>query len=153
MSYILDALKKSERERKKGQVPGLGTLQGLPGPGGRYEIDRLIWIYGLATILLLVALGVGIWLFMREPAPAPEEAPPVATAPPVAADQADSPDRQTGAARQGRNEITPSPDYPQGWPATDAPAADRWNRCPRAPENEGSGGRSATLITHTTPSD
>lgn len=79
MSYILDALKKSEQEHKKGQVPGLGTVQGLPGPGGRFETDRLIWIYGLATILL-AAVVVGIWLYLREPAPAPTEAPPVTTA-------------------------------------------------------------------------
>lgn len=85
MSYILDALKKSEQERKKGQVPGLGTLQGIPGPGGRFETDRLIWMYGLATILLLVALGLGAWLFMREPTPAPRQALPVATAQPPAA--------------------------------------------------------------------
>lgn len=80
MSYILDALKKSEQEHKKGQVPGLGTVQGLPGPGGRFETDRLIWMYSLATILL-AAVVVGIWLYLREPAaPAPAEAPPVTTA-------------------------------------------------------------------------
>lgn len=91
MSYILDALKKSERERKKGQVPGLGTLQGLPGPGGRFETDRLIWLYGLSTILLLVAMGLGIWLFIREPAPTPEEKVPVATVKPAEADKTESP--------------------------------------------------------------
>lgn len=76
MSYILDALKKSEQEHKKGQVPGLGTIQGLPGPGGRFETDRLIWIYSLATILL-AAVVVGAWLYLREPAPttAPVEVP------------------------------------------------------------------------------
>lgn len=76
MSYILDALKKSEQEHKKGQVPGLGTVQGLPGPGGRFETDRLIWIYGLATLLLAVVV-IGTWLYLRKPAPAPAEAPPV----------------------------------------------------------------------------
>lgn len=91
MSYILDALKKSEQERKKGKVPGLGTLQGLPGPGGRFETDRLIWLYGLATIILLVALGLGIWLFMREPAPTPEETVPVATVQSAEADKTVAP--------------------------------------------------------------
>lgn len=90
MSYILDALKKSEQEHKKGQVPGLGTVQGLPGPGGRFETDRLIWMYGLATILM-AALAVGAWLFLREPAPAPEAAPPVVTAQPPADSQAVAP--------------------------------------------------------------
>ncbi|MEN8135298.1 MAG: general secretion pathway protein GspB [Thermodesulfobacteriota bacterium] len=67
MSYILDALKKSEQERKQGEIPGLNSLQAHPRPP-RYSSPILIYL--LAGILLLMTLTIGLWLFFRQP-PAP----------------------------------------------------------------------------------
>lgn len=80
MSYILDALKKSEQERKKGTVPGLGTIQGLPG--GRLGDNWPLRYYLAGTLILLVATAVFAWLFLREPAPSN---PQIATPPPAVA--------------------------------------------------------------------
>lgn len=84
MSYILDALKKSEQERKKGSVPGLGTIQGLPG--GRFEDNWPIRYYIAGTLVLLVATAAFVWVFLREPDPsqikiAAPTPPPLSAAP------------------------------------------------------------------------
>jgi general secretion pathway protein B len=57
MSYILDALKKSEQERQRGAVPGLHTVQASAtgGPGHRSR-----WPLVLALALLLNA-GLLVW--------------------------------------------------------------------------------------------
>lgn len=57
MSYILDALKKSEKERQRGSLPDMLTVQDIVAekPG-----KRLFWAYLLAAILLLNA-GVFVW--------------------------------------------------------------------------------------------
>jgi general secretion pathway protein B len=65
MSYILDALRKSERERQAGQVPGLPDLV---SDGDKKSVRWLFWLVGL---LILINLGgVGYWLFLR---PAPQQ--------------------------------------------------------------------------------
>ena len=59
MSYILDALRKSERERQAGQVPGLPTL------ASGQDKKHSHWIVWLAAILLLINLGgAAYWLFL-----------------------------------------------------------------------------------------
>jgi general secretion pathway protein B len=72
MSYILDALKKSEQERKQGEIPGLSSLQAHSLPP-RYSSRMLIYL--LSGILLLIALTIGLWLFFRQP-PTPTPAEP-----------------------------------------------------------------------------
>lgn len=75
MSYILDALRRAEadRERERGQVPGLHTqtLSGDPPPsaaGGRRRWAP--WAGG--GLLLLAGLGVGSWWTSSPPvAPSP----------------------------------------------------------------------------------
>jgi len=85
MSYILDALKKSEQERKKGTVPGLGTVQGLPAH--RFGNDWPRRYYLPVTLVLLAILVVLSWLYLREPLPsqtkiaAPTPPPPLTAAP------------------------------------------------------------------------
>jgi general secretion pathway protein B len=77
MSYILDALRKSERERQAGQVPGLPNLV---SDGDKKSARWLFWLVGL---LLLINLGgVAYWLFLR-PASQQERLQTPVTPPPV----------------------------------------------------------------------
>ena len=82
MSFILDALRKSEARRKKGEVPGLDSG---PGPAEVRSRRRFpAWIL-LAVPLCLVMVGAGVFLLRPEwmpqglvdgsapdPSPAPE---------------------------------------------------------------------------------
>ncbi|WJW75829.1 general secretion pathway protein GspB [Thiohalobacter sp. IOR34] len=81
MSYILEALKKSERERRLGQVPQLDTpQQSLPAAPAR---ARWPWLVGG---LLLVNAAAFTWLLLRPVPPAVEEPQlPLAAAPTAAA--------------------------------------------------------------------
>ncbi len=57
MSYILDALKKSERERTLGAVPTLDAIQNFP----RARRPRRAWWLAGSLIILLTLAGVGIY--------------------------------------------------------------------------------------------
>jgi hypothetical protein len=57
MSYILDALKKLEKERRRGNVPDILTTQEFPEKGKK---KRIIWPY-LTVIALLLNAGLLIW--------------------------------------------------------------------------------------------
>jgi general secretion pathway protein B len=61
MSYILDALKKSERQRRMGEVPHIHTQQEAlpPEPGGRNP-----WV-AIALIAVIVNISVGGWLWWQ----------------------------------------------------------------------------------------
>ncbi|MFG6459054.1 general secretion pathway protein GspB [Roseateles sp. BYS96W] len=90
MSYILEALRRAEadRERERGQVPGLHaqplSVGGTASPaGGRRWLP---WAGG--GLLLLAGVGVGTWLAGGShepppPLPAPAAAPVVAAPPPA----------------------------------------------------------------------
>jgi len=92
MSYILDALKRADTERERGNVPGLHTRQlatptGPTVPGARNSL----WL-AVAAAVALGGIGVGLWLW-QTPADAPRPVvlkpvvvqPPVSAPPPVAA--------------------------------------------------------------------
>ncbi len=90
MSYILEALRRAEadRERERGQVPGLHaqplSVGGTASPAGRRR--WLPWAGG--GLLLLAGVGVGTWLAggahdAAPPLPPPAPAPVAATPPPV----------------------------------------------------------------------
>lgn len=70
MSYLVDALRKAERERHLGRVPDLGELH-EPGPEGR---DRRLppWVAPVVLALVLLNLGLllAFWL-LRDADPAP----------------------------------------------------------------------------------
>ena len=68
MSFILDALKKSEAERRQGEVPSLQNDLGSAPPR-----RRSIWPLVLTFALLLNGAVLGGWLLLRN-----EEDPPVA---------------------------------------------------------------------------
>lgn len=75
MSYILEALKKSERERALGGVPSLDTVHERVRPA-----SLLPWVIALIAVLLLSAM-VALWL-LRDGGPVIAEtaqAPPAGT--------------------------------------------------------------------------
>ncbi|MFN5746088.1 MAG: general secretion pathway protein GspB [Methylococcaceae bacterium] len=60
MSYILDALRKSERDRKTGQVPGLPSLTSeMP----RRTPSSIFWL--VLLMVILNAVGLAYWLFSQ----------------------------------------------------------------------------------------
>jgi general secretion pathway protein B len=114
MSYILDALRKSEKERQAGQVPGLPDLV---TETRQPSSPRWLWLAGLGLLLLNLA-GLGYWLLHRqEPTPPPAEvanAPvsqPVTPAQPSAAtaDQAAPQPRIVNAGVPAPNPAVPAP--------------------------------------------
>ncbi|MDF9392612.1 MULTISPECIES: general secretion pathway protein GspB [Methylococcus] len=102
MSYILDALRKSERERKLSQPASLDSVIFSPEPAGRHP--WLPWVLGVVAVANVAALGYFLGLTsgtptqpqattdQSPPAPAQENPPraatarqpPAATAPPFA---------------------------------------------------------------------
>ncbi|ADH85169.1 general secretion pathway protein GspB [Desulfurivibrio alkaliphilus] len=66
MSYILEALKKSQRERDLGKVPSLETQQESPTTAGKPARSRLVPILLLNALLLLGVLG---YLVLTQPGP------------------------------------------------------------------------------------
>jgi len=74
MSFILDALKKSETDRQRQSGPALFEVRVAPPRDG-----LTLWAVGLA-VLLAVNLVIVAWVLLRRP-PAPAEA--VAAAPPA----------------------------------------------------------------------
>lgn len=89
MSYILDALKKSERERPPGPVPDLFTVHG-PQPSLPRRPTRAI----VAAVLFLVVLAISLWAWIgtgrREEGAAQ---PPTAAAPQPGAAASGAPER------------------------------------------------------------
>ncbi|HEY8876057.1 MAG TPA: hypothetical protein VIN03_00750, partial [Roseateles sp.] len=95
MSYILDALRRAEadRERERGQVPGLHT-QALSGSEAARAAGRRRWLpWAGGGLLLLAGIGAGSWWASgtqeaAAPVPAPAPAPvavavPTPSAPPA----------------------------------------------------------------------
>jgi general secretion pathway protein B len=84
MSFILDALKKSEIERQRQSTPGLIDTR------SRERRNRLPgWAIALAVLLGVNLLGLAYLLWHRNTA-APHAAPPTDTSPPAVADSAAS---------------------------------------------------------------
>lgn len=59
MSYILDALKKSEQERKRGNIPDLQSVQVAVRPFRRSSLGMIILLSVWAVITLVL---IGLWL-------------------------------------------------------------------------------------------
>lgn len=88
MSYILDALKRADAERERGQVPGLHS-QTAHAPAQESDTpvrhprpaDRRLPRWAWAASALAAALASGFW-FSRDASVPPASAPPVTTPPP-----------------------------------------------------------------------
>jgi general secretion pathway protein B len=66
MSYILEALKKSDRERKQGEIPGLQSDHALwPGHGQREGISPF-WKWLLVSLLCLLSALLLYWAMQRD---------------------------------------------------------------------------------------
>ncbi len=94
MSYILDALRKSESERRQGRVPDLGQQMQLVHKPRKKSSGLAVWI-GAGLALNAVVLAVVFWPAQPEPMPAPEpseqQAPAMVTEQPEAAVEAEPP--------------------------------------------------------------
>lgn len=106
MSFILDALKKSETDR---QQQGAAEFAGVPTSSGPGKAPRWLWILGL---LLAVNLAVLLGLFMKPETPVASVA--VDAGPPPAADTASTEqsfvERVAEARRNAPPREAPAPD-------------------------------------------
>ena len=116
MSYILDALRKADQQRKHGSVPTLPGSQGtLPGT------DRPTWprILGLAALVLLLGVGIG-WL---QPWRGQSATPAAASSAPAPAPSASGPNPPAAGSEQlprspaGPAAMAPSQDVSAGTPS------------------------------------
>lgn len=99
MSYILDALRKSEQERLRGKLPDLKNFGDEDKRiGGNY---RLAWIIG-GALLALNAVGISVWLLRTPP-----ETGDVATAPALNSESATSKDSSPATGTQGSSSSAP----------------------------------------------
>jgi general secretion pathway protein B len=111
MSYILDALRKSDQQRQRGAAPTLVTGQAAPAA----PKPSALFSYGLLALILLGA-GIAIgWLRPWEPGPA-ATAPVAVAAKPSEAGQSQAP--------VVRPEMAPKPEpKPEAQAQNSAPAA------------------------------
>ena len=71
MSYILDALKKSEQEREQGKVPDIKTVHTLPTAAPQQHQSS--WLYIVVISIVLAAGGVYLWNHFFRPSPPMEQ--------------------------------------------------------------------------------
>lgn len=81
MSYILEALRRAERERQMSKVPTVESLAQTP-PSQQSRVPLRIWLLGGATVS--IALAALLVVLLRQPASAPA-APPASVAEPESA--------------------------------------------------------------------
>lgn len=119
MSYILEALKRAERERHVGKTPTVETLaQAAAPPAARWRPARS---HLLAAASLLIAAGAGLILWLRPAVPAPRAVPaapaaatsPAATAPAPAAPAAE-PEAGSTAALEDAGAVSSLDDLMDG---------------------------------------
>lgn len=106
MSYLLEALQKSEQERQ--QQPGAATLSAPPAEFARDDSGVSPWIY-VAIAALLINTALVIWLALRQDTTA---APPTVIVQPIQV-PASTPDTDTRINnRTGEAEIDPASEEP-----------------------------------------
>jgi hypothetical protein len=150
VSFILDALKKLEREKQSGE-PGVVVVGHVPWGGG--DGRRRLAVVAVAAVLTALLIAVGAWWLLRSTPPSPPS-PALATpltrsgsAPAVAPSIAPSPapstttDVRSPPAASNASAIRPGPPLPPGLalpgPTTAASAAspsEETRPAPPAPE-------------------
>src|SRR5262247_4226463 len=112
MSYILDALKKADRNRNPVAVPTLGTVHRAP-EAARRRPRHWPWI-----VAAVIVVNAGVWIWLLRPPSVPDARFGGSTAAPVTVSVAPAP--QPPAPRASDPVVAPaSPDKP----ATPAPPA------------------------------
>src|SRR3954467_13077755 len=122
MSFILDALKKSENDRQRQSGPALFEVRVAP-PRSKLPLLAIIIVS-----LLVVNLGVVGWVMLRKPAaaalpasPATAAAAPAVIPPPATASQSPSALASSpGLAQNPQVGTQPAPNMPQGYNGTSA---------------------------------
>ncbi|MEE4638882.1 MAG: general secretion pathway protein GspB [Wenzhouxiangella sp.] len=99
MSYILDALRKSERQRRLGQPPDLDAAPSTDESDRPQRSGRLKWAAGAALLVLLATVG-GIYWYIEQRAPVAFDQPLVGeqVVPPPAQSPPAPPDEPTAEA-------------------------------------------------------
>jgi hypothetical protein len=118
VSYILDALKKAERDRRRAHVPSLGTMHAAPPE------RRNVWPWVIGGLVAANVLGFAAVFVMRSGAPAPAMAPVVAAPAAVAAPApapAPTPAVAVAPAPTPAPVAAPTPAAPQVTPAPVTP--------------------------------
>src|SRR5262245_33875028 len=135
MSYILDALKKAERERQFAKIPTVNTVH-----RSSWDRRRPIWLW-IAGAAVLANAAILIWLLRPEPAREQATPPaPVASAPITATvpEKAPAPVEEPAAASQTSRAVV-TETAPPAAPSADRPAMkDRPAVAPREPRPEAS---------------
>ncbi|WP_097461606.1 general secretion pathway protein GspB [Mangrovitalea sediminis] len=109
MSYILDALRKSESERRQGRIPDLGTTVQMVHKKRSQGLHWSFWI----AVALVVNAGVFAYLFW--PRPTPSAKPVVASSVPKSA--VAEPASKAATAAVPAVAATPSPQTAQATPS------------------------------------
>lgn len=78
MSYILDALRKSESERQQGRVPDFNQQVRMIHQPRRKRVPAVVWL-ALALVFNAVVIAVVFWPAQPEPTTVPNPAPAVGT--------------------------------------------------------------------------
>lgn len=140
MSYILDALKKSQHQRELGQVPRLGEAWLEPMP----DRDKAHPWMVASAILAGLALLVAVYALLQPGADAPSSADPSGlvtpprSAPPIVQPEAAAPRRTAGSGEASTpsgtlgasgtdvrpDQQSPEPDEPDGPDGPDGPVAE-----------------------------
>lgn len=104
MSYILEALKKSDQQRKRGATPTLPAAQVAV-----VAAKQPVYYGSLAAVLLLVGIAIG-WLRPWQAAPPPLAPPPIAARAHISNPQAPAPLRQMPEMAGMTAQELPAPD-------------------------------------------
>ena len=124
MSFILDALRKSEHARERRALPGPVDL-----PGARATRSRLPWALGAVALLLAINIGVLLFVLWRPATPpsTPSDAAPAATTSAAAARELPPPIGRPPLVRQLAGEVAPAD------PGLDVPDPAATRRLPTEP--------------------
>ena len=130
MSYILDALRRAEAERRRGEPPALDQVARWPAldaAPGRPRERRPGWLLALGVIAACAAAAAAAWWWSRAmPAPSTSTPSPVATAPMTASPVAPPPMAGTALG------VTAPPRLPPPLPAHPPPPRATAPRAPAA---------------------
>ena len=102
MSYILDALKKADRDRHSVGIPTLATVHRTPAPSRR----RLLWPWIAGAVIVVNA---GVWLWLLRPAPSVPDGAVVSAARAPAPSRAPAAPEQAAPARPVEPVTPPDP--------------------------------------------